>query len=82
MLVAPERRISSELITKMAAAVRESFSSFFDTEVTLISIKTSRLACPRSIGFGAGFCAPRSGINPKTTARPSDARFTARSLFP
>jgi len=34
MFVAPERRISSDVITKMAAAVRETFSACFETDVT------------------------------------------------
>ena len=48
MFVAPERRISSWVMTKMAAAVFESFCSFFETEVTSTFIG---LRCSRSLGL-------------------------------
>jgi hypothetical protein len=48
-LVAPDLRTSSSLITNIAAAAWESFS-FLDTDVTVMSIKSSRLAWLRSIG--------------------------------
>ncbi len=48
MLVAPDRRMSSGVITKIAAAVRESFCSFFETEVTLTFIKSSIFIAVRS----------------------------------
>src|ERR1700678_3422222 len=53
MLVAPDRRISSWLITKTEAAVRASFCSFLETEVTGVFSNCSRLAsanpdCPQA----------------------------------
>ena len=58
MFVAPERRISSFVITKIAAATRDSFCSFFDTEVTCTFIRSSRLwlvksRTPDSCAFAA-----------------------------
>src|ERR1700722_17572263 len=41
-VVAPERRMSSLLKTKMAAAASSSFSSFLETEVTLRLTRSSR----------------------------------------
>ena len=46
--VAPDRRISSWVITKTAAAVCESFCSFFDDDVTWMFINSSRLALVKS----------------------------------
>ena len=49
MFVAPERAMSSAVITKIAEAVRESVCSFFDTEVTWTFIRSSRLLVVRSV---------------------------------
>src|ERR1700674_912403 len=51
MLVAPERRMSSWVITKMAAATLDNFCSFLDTEVTSMFIRSSMLFSARSFGF-------------------------------
>src|ERR1700733_1327372 len=48
MLVAPERRVSSGVITKMAAPVFDGFRSFLETEVAWMFIRSSRLASDRS----------------------------------
>jgi hypothetical protein len=58
MLVAPERRISSWLMTWIAAAARESFCSFFETEVTSMFISSSRLISVRSRAIGARRSSP------------------------
>jgi hypothetical protein len=50
MLVAPERAISSGVITKIAAATSDSFCYFFETEVTSMFIRFSILTCVRSLG--------------------------------
>src|SRR2546422_10148937 len=50
MLVTPERRMSSLVMTAIAAAASESFSGFFDTEVTSISNNSSRLRFFSSVG--------------------------------
>lgn len=55
MLVAPERRMSSWVITKMAAAVRATLCSVFETETTLMFIRSSRLWFVRST---LACCAP------------------------
>src|ERR1051326_3449183 len=54
MLLRPDRRISSCVITKMAAGEVTSFCSFLDTDVTSMFIRSSRLASVRS---RRGFCA-------------------------
>lgn len=56
MFVAPERRISSWVMTKMAAAVFESFCSFFETEVTSTFIRSSMLVVVRSFGGACCVC--------------------------
>ena len=48
ILVAPERRMSSWVITKIAAATCDNFCSFFETEVTSVFIRSSRLSLERS----------------------------------
>src|SRR5579862_137947 len=48
IFLAPERRSSDLVITKTADAVRESFCSFFETEVTSMFIRSSRLRSARS----------------------------------
>src|ERR1035438_2667445 len=53
MLVAPERRMSSRLITKTAAAVRERLFSLFETDVTLTFIRSSMSSLLRSMGTGS-----------------------------
>src|ERR1039458_2336574 len=50
---APERRISSWLMTKTAAAVRASFCSFLETEVTCTWRSCSRLASERPVWLQA-----------------------------
>ena len=50
ILVAPERRMSSWLITKIAAPVFASFCSFLETDVTWTFIRSSRLNWVRSRG--------------------------------
>src|SRR5580658_27474 len=57
ILVAPDRRMSSGVMTKTAEAVRESGCSVFATEVTRIFIKSSRLASERSL-----ICCPPDSI--------------------
>src|SRR5882762_4607040 len=52
MVVIPERRISSCVITYTAAAVAESFCSFLDTDVIWMFISSSRLASAKSRGGG------------------------------
>jgi hypothetical protein len=59
MFVAPEQRMSSSVITKMAAAACEIFSAFLETEVTSMFIKSSRgtaerSRCPARICAGKG----------------------------
>jgi hypothetical protein len=48
MFVAPEVRISSRVMTKIADAIRDNFCSFFETEVTSMFIRFSMLTCVRS----------------------------------
>src|SRR5438445_8723310 len=62
MFVAPERRMSSWVMTKMAAAVLESFCSFFETEVTSTFIKSSMLVLVRSFGCVCGACPMTGGL--------------------
>src|SRR5579864_2627262 len=62
MLVYPDRRMSSCVMTKTAAPVVHSFSSFLETDVTLTFNRSSRLALLRSLGgvgdgFGGESCA-------------------------
>src|ERR1700733_2866753 len=54
IFVAPDRRMSSCVITKIAAPVFESFCSFLETEVTCMFIRSSRLAWDRSLSLGCG----------------------------
>jgi hypothetical protein len=54
MLLAPDRCISSWVITKIAAAASERFCSFLDTEVTWMFIKSSSGICERSLCAGDG----------------------------
>ena len=59
MLVAPERRMSSALITKIDAATSMSLSSRRDTDVTMMWLSCSRLISTRSgaaaiVGAAAG----------------------------
>src|SRR5580704_4076257 len=54
--VAPERRISSGEMTKIAAATSDRFCSFFDTDVTSTFIKFSMLSCVRSVSLPCGDC--------------------------
>src|ERR1700722_19898920 len=68
MLVAPERRMSSCVITKIAAPVFDNFCSFFETEVTWMFIRSSRLTVERSGSWGA--CAqPKRPVSAITRAR-------------
>jgi hypothetical protein len=43
MFRAPDRRMSSDVMTKIAAGVRDSFSAFFETEVISMFIRSSIL---------------------------------------
>jgi len=52
IFVMPERRMSSCVITKIAAPVFASFCSFLETDVTWTFIRSSRLNCVRSRGVG------------------------------
>src|ERR1700684_1379571 len=54
MFVAPERLISSAVITKIAEAVRESVCSLFETDVTWTFIRSSRLFVVRSVEVCCG----------------------------
>src|SRR3954469_7297354 len=48
MLVTPERRISSPVMTKMAAGASAILSSCLETELTRILLRSSRLICASS----------------------------------
>jgi hypothetical protein len=48
IFVAPDLWMSSCVITNTAAAVRDNFCPFFDTEVTSMFIRSSRLTVVRS----------------------------------
>src|ERR1700722_17369346 len=55
--VMPERRVSSEVMTKTEAAVEERRCAFLDTEVTSMFISSSRLRSANPFGSeGAGVC--------------------------
>ena len=54
MLVAPEREMSTAVMTNIAEAVRDIFCSVFDTEVTLVFIRSSRLRLVKSEGGACG----------------------------
>src|SRR5260370_15554124 len=70
IFVAPECRISSGVITKIAAATSDSFCSFFETEVTSIFIRFSILTCVRSLGEDCEvFCDGR--FCPQATSHPN-----------
>jgi len=77
MLFALERRMSSWLITKMAAAVCEAFCSFLDTEVTSMFIKSSRLRSARSLGR---FCGQAGQMRLTAMAVPSRAEKRSRFI--
>ena len=53
MLVTPQRRRSSLVITKMAAAAADCFWGFLETEVISISMSASMLMSVRSSGSAA-----------------------------
>src|ERR1700690_3891892 len=75
ILVAPERRMSSWVITKIAAPVFASFCSFFETEVTWTFITSSRLNCVKSRAGGvcAGLIAAMTHVRTSVTLhQPSD----------
>src|SRR5450631_628448 len=57
IFLAPERWISSCVMTKIAAAACDNFCSFLETEVTSIFIRSSMLRSVRS----AGFCWDQAG---------------------
>src|ERR1700744_2697577 len=71
IFVAPERRMSSCVITKTAEAMRESFCSVFDTDVTWTFIKSSRLESARS----AGLCCGQAGRVERVQAAMQSAIF-------
>src|SRR5207244_13501575 len=54
MLAAPERRMSSCVRTKMAAAASATFCVRLDTDVTCMFIRSSTLMVVTSIAFCAG----------------------------
>src|ERR1051326_6748350 len=53
ILSAPVRRMSSSVTTWIAAAVSESFSGFFDTDVTSMANNSSRLSFLSSLTDGS-----------------------------
>src|ERR1700680_1189846 len=60
--VSPERRMSSCVITNIAAAACDIFCSFFETDVTSIFIRSSIDICDRSrcgVACGGGCVASR-----------------------
>src|ERR1700722_9097942 len=71
ILVAPERRISSCVITKIAAPAFDSFCSFFETDVTGMVINSSRLSWDRSGPWGG--CA-QPGKAARAATRPRRGR--------
>src|ERR1700685_3812651 len=73
MFVAPERAMSSAVITKIAEAVRESVCSLFETEVTSTFIRSSRLFVVRSVEFCCGHAgiARNAKINRHRSTRPA-----------
>ena len=76
MLVAPDRRMSSPVMTWMAAGAVESFSPRRETEVTSMFSNCSRLIVARSA------VEPRGGSAPETelqTRRPAPAHKPAPS---
>src|ERR1017187_987236 len=66
---APERRISSWLMTKTAAAVRARFCSFLETEVTCTWRSCSRLASERPVWLQAEATAATSSSRDRHEAR-------------
>src|SRR5580658_1720223 len=68
ILVAPERRISSCVITKTAAATWASFWSSFETDVTCIFNRSSRLASARDCGREDWACPHNDGQSNNTQA--------------
>src|ERR1039458_489499 len=68
-VVAPERRISSWLITKTAAAVRASFCSFLETEMTCTWRSCSRLASERPLWLQAEAAAATTSSRDRDRAR-------------
>src|ERR1700691_1822000 len=75
IFVAPDRRISSCVITKIAAAACDSFCSFLETEVTWIFIRSSSETSERSRGAadcaadGAGDCEDCAHTSPTRNVR-------------
>src|ERR1017187_5737094 len=74
---APERRISSWLMTKTAAAVRASFCSFLETEVTGTWRSCSRLASERPVWLQAEAAAASSSRD-RDEARARSMRLDSR----
>src|SRR2546426_12339677 len=66
-LVAPERRISSCVMTWMAEAVSDNFSGRFDTEVTSMSISSSTLNFFNALGGGRASCVWAEASSAKMT---------------
>src|ERR1017187_2745239 len=75
---APERRISSWPMTKTAAAVRASFCSFLETEVTCTWRSCSRLASERPVWLQAEAAAATSSRD-RNKARASSMRLYSKS---
>ena len=70
MLVAPERRMSSCVMTKMAAAASANFWLLLETEVTCTFIKSSTLMAVTS----GKFCASVLATEKNTSATSNKAR--------
>src|SRR6267142_789508 len=76
MLLAPERRISSCVITKIAAAASATFCVRLDTDVTCMFIRSSMLSFVKS-GIVCWLCAPElaaksTAATPASIVRPAD----------
>ena len=83
MLVAPERRMSSCVMTKMAAAASATFCVRLDTDVTCMFIRSSTLMVVTSIAFCAGALATNSSATmASATARRTCVSLSARSTSP
>jgi hypothetical protein len=76
MLVAPERRMSSAVMTWIADAVLDSFSGCLETEVTSKSVSSSRLRVFNTAG-GVGPSAVWELARPTT---PNEA-MSANTIF-
>ncbi len=82
-LVAPDRRMSSWVMTKMAAAASATFCVLFETDVTCTFIRSSRLMLVTS-GTFCGFAGPSAHTLATwhTVRTPSKATRPARAIEP